>query len=341
MVTSSASRDGLSPARPAGGARWSCAAADRGRQAAGAPRDPAPAREPHARPRADHRRPLGRGRSGLGSEDGADPRLAAAQGASRTTAAHPRVRATCSRWATTSSTWPGSSALSPTLAMRSRRAMPRKARELLGEALALWRGPALAEFSEPFARHEGARLEELRLAALEWRIEADLALGHHRDVVGELEALIAEHPLRERVRSQHMLALYRSGRHAEALAELPGVSADACRRAGDRAVCVASRAPSGGCSSRIRRSSCRPPRRQAPSRSAPDKSAGVVGAGAARRRRLRAQRRRPDRLPDRRRRAARPRSRPRLGLHLPAGLGEPEAGRLLPAAGVDGAAHPL
>ena len=94
----------------------------------------------------------------------------------------------------------------------------RKARELLGEGLALWRGAALAEFSEPFARHEGARLEELRLAALEWRIEADLALGHHRDVVGELEALIAEHPLRERVRSQHMLALYRSGRHADGLA---------------------------------------------------------------------------------------------------------------------------
>jgi DNA-binding SARP family transcriptional activator/pimeloyl-ACP methyl ester carboxylesterase len=94
----------------------------------------------------------------------------------------------------------------------------RTARELLGEALALWRGAALAEFSEPFAKHEGARLEELRLVALEWRIEADLALGHHRDMVGELEALIAEHPLRERVRSQHMLALCRSGRHAEALA---------------------------------------------------------------------------------------------------------------------------
>jgi DNA-binding SARP family transcriptional activator/pimeloyl-ACP methyl ester carboxylesterase len=93
-----------------------------------------------------------------------------------------------------------------------------KARELLGDALALWHGPALAEISEPFARHEGARLEELRIAALEERIEADLALGHHRDVVGELEALIAEHPLRERLRSQHMLALYRSGRHAEALA---------------------------------------------------------------------------------------------------------------------------
>src|SRR6266540_1725992 len=95
---------------------------------------------------------------------------------------------------------------------------PESATELLDHALALWRGSALAEFSEPFARHEGARLEELRLAAVELRIEADLALGHQREVVSELETLIAQHPLRERLRSQHMLALYRSGRHAEALA---------------------------------------------------------------------------------------------------------------------------
>ena len=95
---------------------------------------------------------------------------------------------------------------------------PRKARELLAGALALWRGPALAEFAEPFGRHEGARLEELRLAAIELRIEAELALGHQRDVVGELETLVAQHPLREQLRSQQMLALYRSGRHAEALA---------------------------------------------------------------------------------------------------------------------------
>ncbi|MGE5273500.1 MAG: alpha/beta fold hydrolase [Verrucomicrobiota bacterium] len=95
---------------------------------------------------------------------------------------------------------------------------PENATERLGQALSLWRGPALAEFSEPFAKHEGARLEELRLAAVELRIEAELALGHQRDVVGELETLIAQHPLRESLRSQHMLALYRSGRHAEALA---------------------------------------------------------------------------------------------------------------------------
>jgi DNA-binding SARP family transcriptional activator/pimeloyl-ACP methyl ester carboxylesterase len=93
-----------------------------------------------------------------------------------------------------------------------------KAAELLVGGLALWRGPALREFSEPFATHEGARLEELRLVALEWRIEADLALGRHADVVPELETLTGRHPLRERLRVQHMLALYRSGRHGDALA---------------------------------------------------------------------------------------------------------------------------
>ena len=86
-------------------------------------------------------------------------------------------------------------------------------------ALELWRGPALAEFpSEPFASTEGARLEELRLYALEGRLDADLLCGRHGDLVGELEALIARHPLREGLRRQHMLALYRSGRQAESLA---------------------------------------------------------------------------------------------------------------------------
>jgi predicted ATPase/class 3 adenylate cyclase/DNA-binding SARP family transcriptional activator len=89
----------------------------------------------------------------------------------------------------------------------------------LREALELWRGPALAEFaSEPFATAEAARLEELRISALEGRLEADLRLGRHADLVGELESLIARFPLREGLRQQHMLALYRSGRQAEALA---------------------------------------------------------------------------------------------------------------------------
>jgi DNA-binding SARP family transcriptional activator len=95
---------------------------------------------------------------------------------------------------------------------------PAEARRLLRDALELWRGPPLADLAyEPFAQAEIARLEEMRVAAVEDRIEADLALGRHAEVVGELERLIAEHPHRERLRGQLMLALYRSGRQAEAL----------------------------------------------------------------------------------------------------------------------------
>jgi DNA-binding SARP family transcriptional activator len=89
----------------------------------------------------------------------------------------------------------------------------------LREGLALWNGPALADFTyEQFAQSEIARLEELRLVAHEERIEADLRAGQGVDLVGELEALVAEHPYRERLRGQLMIALYRAGRQAEALA---------------------------------------------------------------------------------------------------------------------------
>jgi DNA-binding SARP family transcriptional activator len=95
---------------------------------------------------------------------------------------------------------------------------PAAARAAFGEALALWRGPPLADFTyEPFAQTEISRLEELRVAALEDRIDADLALGETASLVPELEALIASHPLRERLRRQLMLALYRGGRQADAL----------------------------------------------------------------------------------------------------------------------------
>jgi DNA-binding SARP family transcriptional activator len=95
---------------------------------------------------------------------------------------------------------------------------PGAAAERAEQALALWRGPALADFAyESFAQAEIARLDELRLCAQEERIEAELALGRHRQLVGELEALAAQHPLRERLRGQLMLALYRSDRQAEAL----------------------------------------------------------------------------------------------------------------------------
>ena len=86
------------------------------------------------------------------------------------------------------------------------------------DALALWRGPALAEFEEPFARVEAVHLDELRLACLEDRIESDLVLGHHTDLIGELEALAAGHPQREALHGRLMVALYRSARQAEALA---------------------------------------------------------------------------------------------------------------------------
>ena len=88
----------------------------------------------------------------------------------------------------------------------------------LREALSLWRGPPLADVAyESFCQAEIARLDELRLTALEDRLTADLELGRHADLVGELEGLVAEHPLRERPRELLMLALYRSGRQAEAL----------------------------------------------------------------------------------------------------------------------------
>jgi YVTN family beta-propeller protein len=95
----------------------------------------------------------------------------------------------------------------------------RAARDLLRDALALWHGPPLADLAyEQFAQGEIARLEELRFAALDERIEADLALGRHLDLIPELETLVREHPARERLRAHLILALYRSGRQADALA---------------------------------------------------------------------------------------------------------------------------
>ena len=95
----------------------------------------------------------------------------------------------------------------------------RLARSLLGRALALVRGSSLADFAtEPFAAHEAQRLDELRLECLEERLAADLELGRHDEILPELQSQVSEHPLRERLRAQLMLALYRCGRQAEALA---------------------------------------------------------------------------------------------------------------------------
>jgi DNA-binding SARP family transcriptional activator len=95
---------------------------------------------------------------------------------------------------------------------------PAAAAGVLRDALALWHGPPLADFSyAPFAQTAIVRLEELRLAAIELQLDAELALGHHARAVGELRALVRDHPLRERLCGQLMLALYRDGRQAEAL----------------------------------------------------------------------------------------------------------------------------
>jgi DNA-binding SARP family transcriptional activator len=93
-----------------------------------------------------------------------------------------------------------------------------RAAAILEEALALWRGPVLADFTfDPFAASHATRWEELRLVALEERADAELSLGHHQGLVGELQALVDAHPLRERMWGQLMVALYRCGRQAEAL----------------------------------------------------------------------------------------------------------------------------
>ncbi len=108
------------------------------------------------------------------------------------------------------------------LAGEGRRALADKdaarASERFGAALGLWRGEPLAEFTyDPFAQSEIARLQEARLGAVEDRIDADLALGRAGELIGEIETLAREQPLRERLRGQLMLALYRAGRQAEAL----------------------------------------------------------------------------------------------------------------------------
>src|SRR3954453_11513854 len=101
---------------------------------------------------------------------------------------------------------------------RAREASADDRAQLLREALAEWRAAPLAELAyEAFAQSEVRRLEELRISALEDRIDADLDTGRHGDLVPEVEALVAAHPHRERLRAQLMLALYRSGRQAEAL----------------------------------------------------------------------------------------------------------------------------
>ncbi len=102
---------------------------------------------------------------------------------------------------------------------RALRSDPQRALDALTQALAEWRGAPLVDVAHaPFAQAATVRLEELRASALELRIEAELALGRHATLIGELYALTSEHPLRERLSAQLMTALYRDGRQADALA---------------------------------------------------------------------------------------------------------------------------
>src|SRR6185437_12882354 len=108
------------------------------------------------------------------------------------------------------------------LVARAREAAAAGARDIaaqvLREALGLWRGSAYADFQDTlFGAAEAARLEEMRLVAVEARVDADLALGRHAEVVAELESLVREHPLRERLWAQLMIAFYRGGRQSDAL----------------------------------------------------------------------------------------------------------------------------
>ena len=101
----------------------------------------------------------------------------------------------------------------------------------IADALALWHGPPLADLAfEGFAQHEIARLEELRVSVIEERIAVDLALGRHADIVGELQSLVAANPLRERLREQLMLALYRKRSTSRERLELTGRLAGTHRR---------------------------------------------------------------------------------------------------------------
>ena len=205
--------DGFPHPRPPGGRRPRAPARARGDQTTLAAGGPAAARERDRLDRSSAGRALGRRAAGHGRQEHPGLRLAAAQGA----------------WCGRLVTRPPGYALrvEPSeldlarferLRAEARRSGPRGAAAKLREALALWRGPPFADLAyEPCVQAESARLEDLRLAALEERIDADLAAGRHADIVGELETLIGRAPVRERLRGQLMLALYRSARQAEAL----------------------------------------------------------------------------------------------------------------------------
>ena len=244
--------------RPARGDRRRSRGHARRRGPAGAAGDPAAPRQPRRVRRPADRRALGRAPAGIRRDRAAGARLAAAQGARR--GAAPRSsrarRAICIRLE------PERARPAPLrAARRARRRDSREATRRSAAASAAGGARALARAAArrlrlraASPRQRSARLEELRLAALEKRVEAELALGRHASLVAELSALVDEHPLRERLRAQLMLALYRAGRQAEALAEYQDGAAHARRRARARARPGAAASSSGRSSARSRRS---------------------------------------------------------------------------------------
>ena len=259
MIASAASRDGLPAPRPARGLRWPRAVADRGGKAAGAAGGPAAERQPHRRPRAARGRPVGRGacrnrhRRWCRSTSRSCARRFRSRGCRRA------LRATCSRRQTTSSTSPASNARSPALAGRSRRARPsRRGR--------CWATPsrsgADARWPSSRSRSRGTRARVSRSCGWPrsncgsrrtWRS------GISATSSSELEALIVQYPLREQLRSQHMLRPLPVGPARGGARELPGVSADARGRARDRAVGCRCANSSARCCGRMRRSTWRSP----------------------------------------------------------------------------------
>ncbi len=208
--------------------------------------------------------------------------------ARRRRAAHPRARVRARARRRRRSTRPGSSGCSTTAAGRSppasRSARRRRcARRSPSGADRRWASSP----TTPWARTESGRLEEQRLVALERRIDADLALGRHADVVGELEAAVAREPLREGLRAQLMLALYRSGRQAEALAAYAGRAPHARERARHRTGPGAHDACTRRSCARTRRSTLRPRRRSSrhPAPPPPGRRAAARRRRAARGRR--------------------------------------------------------
>ena len=143
------------------------------------------------------------------------------------------------------------------------------------EALGLWRGVPLADVAhEPFASAEIRRLEDLRLQAVELAIDADLAARRHGDVLGELRSMIVDEPLRERLRAQYMLALYRSGRQAEALEPIGTHARRSSRRSAS--------SPAPSCDASTRRFSGRIPSSNRPRRPDPARARCRDAAGGSR-----------------------------------------------------------